>query len=65
MLSVKEKELPKGKAKKEASMDRVKLEKNKDDRTLILSVNDQPICFDCLYTAAIPNSGPIEDLMLR
>jgi len=62
---VKEKDLPKGKPKQEASMDMVKLEKNKDDCTLFLSKNNQPVCFPCLYKAAIPNSGPIEDLMLR
>jgi hypothetical protein len=61
---VKEKDLPKGKPKQEASMDMVKLEKNKDDCTLFLSKNNQPVCLPCLYKAAIPNSGPIEDLML-
>ena len=62
---MKEKTLPKGKPKKEASMDMVDLEKNKDDCNLFLTRNNQPICFPCLYKAAIPNSGPIEDLMLR
>jgi hypothetical protein len=46
-------------------MDMVKLEKNKDDCTLFLSKNNQPVCLPCLYKAAIPNSGPIEDLILR
>src|SRR3989442_9539041 len=41
------------------------LEKFKDDCILFLTRNNQPICFTCLYKAAIPNSGPIEDLMLR
>jgi len=45
-------------------MDMVKLEKNQDDCTLFLSKNNQPVCLPCLYKAAIPNSGPIEDLML-
>jgi hypothetical protein len=46
-------------------MNMVDLEKNKDDCTLFLTKNNQPICFSCLYKAAIPNSRPIEDLMLR
>jgi hypothetical protein len=62
---VKEKTLPKGKPKEKASMDMVDLEKNKVDCILFLTRNNQPICFPCLYKAAIPNSGQIEDLMLR
>jgi len=62
---VKEKDLPKGKPKQEASMDMVKLEKNQDDCTLFLSKNNQPVCFPRLYKAVIPNSGSIEDLVLR
>jgi hypothetical protein len=62
---MKEEDLPKGKPNKEASMDMVDLEKNKVDCNLFLTRNNQPICFPCLYKAAIPNSGPIEDLMLR
>ena len=62
---MKEKDLHKGKPKKEASMDMVDLEKNKVDCNLFLTKNNQPICFPCLYKTAIPNSGPIEDLMLR
>ena len=46
-------------------MDIVDLEKNKVDCILFLTRNNQPICFPCLYKAAIPNSDPIEDLMLR
>jgi hypothetical protein len=46
-------------------MDMVDLEKSKDDCTLFLTRNNQPICFPCLYKAEIPNSSPIEDLMLR
>jgi len=59
---VKEKDLPKGKPQKETSVDMVDLEKNRDDCTLFLTRRNEPICFSCLYIAAIPNSGPIEDL---
>jgi hypothetical protein len=65
LLFVKEKDLPKGKPNKDAAMDMVKLEKNKDDCALFLSKNNQPVCFPRLYKPAIPNSGQIEDLMLR
>jgi hypothetical protein len=62
---VKEKDLPKGKPRKVRSKDMADLEKFKDDCILFLARNNQPICFTCLYKAAIPNSGLIEDLMLR